>query len=176
MKKARGLSFATRIGDRLVAIGQRRGPYKRGEGGVLVPESYAGGVQVTFAGRMEDQDDNNNFACLLREGTEEVGETFARMVLDKYHSFQVVGEKKTADQENVTYMLYLPGGMDLIERIQWHVLSGGIAPIYPGDAIHLLDKSMKEPGVPNDGKAYMFDDERAAVYRTLELAALASIT
>lgn len=173
----------THLGDgRLVAVLRRRGKFNPEKD--WGKESYPGACQVTAHGKVKDGE--TSICALIREVREELGDEFARFVVEKgmklipgersgLREVDVDGPMKLISHTNHEDHLILNWGIyanrSLLNCIRLHPETGNIEFIAKEDLrfVGLLQPYHKEKGINSLSSITMFESEIDVTLRAFDL-------
>jgi hypothetical protein len=166
VKRSVGLLFLTRWQGALVAVLNARGQYNFEK---MKAESWPGLCQVSTHGEIEDVDGGNHVAALVREAGQELGNTAAQIIDERFAEMKQIGYKKDDREEVTTYALYV-ADPEFLKYVQLSSDSGGLRLAHYGDErLCSTDGLTKTEGVRDMNVFAMFPDELAAVRKALVL-------
>jgi hypothetical protein len=167
MKKPhRSMIVTTRVGGVSMAIGQRRGPYRRSIEGPVVRQGFPGSVGFTWSGTLETEDGEDDARCLRRLGAHQVGDALTAMVMARRNKWTVVGRLGHVGQ-HIVYTVFVDD-LDTLDSIVWQAFSGGLSLITPDTAFVDLTEAMRCDAASGLYAAAMLPEEQELMLRALQ--------
>ncbi len=121
LRRIAALIVMSRDAQGLFALLQKRGEwdYEKRQ-----PESYPGGCQATASGGMEEEDDGDPEATMRREVWQELGGTFASLVISAKPEFLASIPMPNMNRRATFYWVEMPE--EDLAKIALHPSSGGL--------------------------------------------------